>query len=50
MPEFLIKLLFGQMAEETLLADLPVRSERMPKLGYKLTYRTLNEALTHLIK
>ena len=49
-PEFLIKLLFGQMAEETLLADLPVRSERMPKLGYKLTYPSLNEALTHLIK
>ncbi len=49
-PEILIKLLFGQMAEETLLADLPVYSKRMPKLGYKLTYPSLHKALTHLIK
>ena len=49
-PEILIKLLFGQMAEETLLADLPVYSKRMPELGYKLTYPSLYKALTHLIK
>jgi len=49
-PEFFIKLLFGQMAEETLLADLPVYSERRQKLGYELTYPSLHKALTHLIK
>jgi len=46
----LIKMLFGQMAEETLLADLPVYSKRMPELDYKLAYPSLHKALTHLIK
>ncbi len=49
-PKFLIKFLFGEMAEETLLADLPVYSKRIPELGYKLTYPSLHKALTHLIK
>ena len=49
-PEILIKMLFGQMAEETLLADLSVYSKRMPELDYKLAYPSLRKALTHLIK
>ncbi|MDC0200928.1 TIGR01777 family oxidoreductase [Verrucomicrobia bacterium] len=49
-PEILIKLLFGQMAEETLLADMPVYSKRIQELGYELTYPSLHKALTHLMK
>ena len=49
-PEILIKLIFGEMAEETLLADLSVYSKRIPELGYKLTHPSLHKALTHLIK
>ena len=44
------ELLFGQMAQETLLADLPVYSSRLKELDFELSYPDLAEALTHLIE
>ena len=48
-PKFMAKCLFGQMAEETLLADLPVYSNRLKELGYNLSHPDLYEALTHIL-
>ena len=48
-PEFMAKFIFGQMAEETLLADLPVYSKRIKELGYKLSHPDLYKALTHIL-
>ena len=50
LPSFIANLLFGQMAQETLLADLPVYSSRLQKLDFELSYPDLAEALTHLIE
>ena len=50
LPGFIAKLLFAQMAQETLLADLPVYSSRLKELGFELSYPDLAEALTHLIE
>ena len=50
LPSFIAKLLFGQMAQETLLADLPVYSSRLKELDFELSYPDLAEALTHLIE
>ena len=38
------------MAQETLLADLPVYSSRLQNLDFELSYPDLDEALTHLIE
>ncbi|MAW11192.1 MAG: TIGR01777 family protein [Verrucomicrobiales bacterium] len=48
-PEFMAKCIFGQMAEETLLADLPVYSNRLKELGYELSHPDLYKALTHIL-
>ena len=49
LPSLIAKLIFGQMAEETLLADLPVYSSRFDELEFELSYPNLSQALTHLL-
>ncbi|MFP6873107.1 MAG: TIGR01777 family oxidoreductase [Verrucomicrobiales bacterium] len=49
MPAFMIRLLFGEMVNETLLADLPVYSTRLRELDYQLRHPELAGALCHLL-
>ena len=48
-PGLLVRILFGEMANDTVLADLPVYSRRLTELGYKLCHPELDGALNHLI-
>lgn len=48
-PAFVARLLFGKMVDETLLADLPVYSQRLGELGYSLRHPQLDGALRHLL-
>lgn len=48
-PPAMLKLALGQMAEETILSDLEVRSKRLPEMGYRFRYPELGEALGHLL-
>jgi uncharacterized protein (TIGR01777 family) len=48
-PAFAVRLLFGKMVDETLLADLPVYSTRLAELGYELRHPDLDGALRHLL-
>jgi len=49
-PGFALKLLFGEMAGETLLADLPIYSSRLEnELDYQLRHPHLDGALAHLL-
>ncbi len=48
-PGWAARLLFGEMVDETLLADLPVYSKRLPALGYELRHPGLDGALRHLL-
>ncbi|MCP4848709.1 MAG: TIGR01777 family protein [Verrucomicrobiaceae bacterium] len=48
-PAVLVRILFGEMVNETLLADLPVYSKRLADLGYELRYPKIAGALTHLL-
>jgi len=49
-PAFAIKLAFGEMAQETVLADQEVRSARLPSVGFTFQYPELKPALQHLLK
>jgi hypothetical protein len=44
-----LRLLFGQMAEETLLAGAKVRPSRLLESGFEFRYPELEEALRHLL-
>ena len=44
-PAFALRLAFGEMAEETVLADNAVRSARLPDLGFTRSHPTLEDAL-----
>ena len=48
-PAFMVRLLFGEMVNETLLADLPVYSTRLGELDYHLLHPELTGALCHLL-
>lgn len=49
-PAFAVRLLFGKMVDETILADLPVYSKRLKtELGYDLRHPDLESALSHLL-
>lgn len=48
-PEFAIRALFGEMADETLLADLAVIPDKLTKSGYTFRYPDLTGALCHLL-
>ena len=49
LPAFVVRLLFGQMGEEALLASSRVHSRRLPELGIELRFPTLEAALAHLL-
>ena len=48
-PALLVRILFGEMVNDTVLADLPVYSKRLIDLGYKLRHPKLAGALNHLL-
>lgn len=48
-PEFAIKLMFGEMGENLLLKGCRVVPKRLQELGYKFNYENLEEALTHIL-
>ncbi|MEO0793710.1 MAG: TIGR01777 family oxidoreductase [Verrucomicrobiota bacterium] len=48
-PAFALKLAFGEMAEETLLADAPIVPARLRDLGFKFAFPKLSPALEHLL-
>lgn len=48
MPAFVLKLIFGQMAEELLLKGQHVVPKRLLELGYQFQYPTLEKALTDI--
>ncbi len=48
-PGFLLRLLFGRMAQETVLASAQVRPERLSASGYGFRHEKLDAALRHLL-
>ena len=48
-PAIAMQLLFGEMADLTLLADLGVTSSRLTELGFQWKYPDLNSALRNLL-
>jgi hypothetical protein len=48
-PARVLRAMFGQMAEETLLADLRVKPGKLESLGYRFLYPELEPALRHLL-
>lgn len=49
LPSAVVRLLFGQMGEETLLADLAVEPERLRREGFVFRHPTVERALPHLL-
>ncbi|MEX0965386.1 MAG: TIGR01777 family oxidoreductase [Pseudohongiellaceae bacterium] len=50
LPEFMVKLLFGEMGEALLLGSVGVCSKKLAPLGIELQYPTLSSALEILLK
>lgn len=48
-PEFAIKLMFGEMGENLLLKGCRVVPKRLEELGYKFKFENLEEALAHVL-
>jgi uncharacterized protein (TIGR01777 family) len=48
-PAFTLRLAFGQMADEVLLAGARVSADRLLKSGYKFLYPELEDALRHIL-
>jgi uncharacterized protein len=48
-PEFVARLVFGEMADELLLASARVEPARLLQTGYSFRFQTLEEALRHLL-
>jgi uncharacterized protein (TIGR01777 family) len=48
-PAAALRLLLGPMADETLLADLPVRPKKLLESGYGFPYGSLQPVLAHLV-
>ena len=46
-PPFVLRILFGTMADETVLASQRVRPARLQQLGFSWRHATLAEALAH---
>ncbi len=46
-PAFALKLMFGEMATETMLADLAVRPRRLQEAGFAWRHAALEDALRH---
>jgi uncharacterized protein (TIGR01777 family) len=49
-PAFMLKMMFGEMATETMLADLAVRPRRLEEAGFAWKHASLEAALTHELK
>lgn len=49
-PAFLLRLLFGQMAEETLLAGQKVLPRALLKAGFRFSYPSLENALLQILR
>ena len=49
MPSFAARMVFGQMADELLLASTHVKSTQLEASGYVFQYPQIQEALTHLV-
>lgn len=50
MPAFVVRLIFGQMGQELLLASQRVDSTRLQSSGYRFLHPDLKSALEHLLK
>jgi NAD dependent epimerase/dehydratase family enzyme len=50
MPAFAARLIFGQMADELLLASQRVEPARLSAAGYRFQYRELAPALDELLR
>jgi uncharacterized protein len=48
-PEFAIKLMFGEMGETLLLQGCRVIPKRIQELGYKFQFENINNALKHIL-
>ncbi len=49
MPDFAAKMVFGQMAEELLLASTKVRPAKLEETGFRFEFPTLHNSLMHLL-
>ncbi len=49
MPDFAAKMVFGQMAEELLLASTKVRPVKLEETGFRYEFPTLHNSLMHLL-
>lgn len=49
-PAFALRLMFGELADEVLLASMRVEPSQLLKAGYRFRYTDLEEALKHLLK
>jgi NAD dependent epimerase/dehydratase family enzyme len=49
-PAFILKLIYGQMAEETILSSQRVKPVKLPESGYKYRIPDLREALRASVK
>ncbi len=49
MPAFVVKLLFGQMGEELLIAGKRVVPEKLVQAGYEFKYSQLDDALREIV-
>ena len=48
-PEFAARLVFGEMADELLLASARVEPARLRRTGYRFRFQTLEDAMRHLL-
>jgi NAD dependent epimerase/dehydratase family enzyme len=48
-PDSVIRTVFGEMADQTILADLAVVPEQLEKLGYSFRHPDLTKTLSHLL-
>lgn len=48
-PEFAIKLMFGEMGDQLLLKGCRVTPKRLQELGYKFKFEKLEEAMKHVL-
>jgi uncharacterized protein len=49
-PEFAVKMMFGEMGETLLLQGCRVMPKRLMEMGYKFKFPNLDEALKHVLK
>ncbi|MAZ77509.1 MAG: nucleoside-diphosphate sugar epimerase, partial [Legionellaceae bacterium] len=50
MPAFVVKLLFGEMADELLLTGINVQPKKLLAAGFAFHYEKLADSLHHLLK